>query len=150
MFLFVTQIFWVFIQTRRQDFAAARTKNHKRENIFKIQYWMYAATGGPNMKWGHIWGKGATSPRWWWPCFYCTNTGLFWCVIWVYLKSLNGSPACDCWTHTSWQVMQRDSLCRINNSSKCSNCYGPRAFGGPAVFCNKSYLSHYISDFFQS
>jgi len=24
------------------------------------------------------------------------NTGLLWCVIWVYLKSLNGSPACDC------------------------------------------------------
>ena len=33
--------------------------------------------------------------------------------------------------------------CRINNSSRCSNCYGPRAFGGPAVFCNKSYLLHY-------
>jgi len=25
-------------------------------------------------------------------------------------------------------------LCRINNSSKCSNYYGPRAFGGPADF----------------
>ena len=37
------------------------------------------------------------------------NTGLFWCAIWVYLKSLNGSPACNCWTQTSWQVMQRDS-----------------------------------------
>jgi len=34
--------------------------------------------------------------------------------------------------------------CRINNSSKCSNCYGPRAFGGPAVFCNKTCLLHYI------
>jgi len=34
MFLFVTQIFWVFIQTRRQDFAAAGTKNRKGENIF--------------------------------------------------------------------------------------------------------------------
>jgi len=34
--------------------------------------------------------------------------------------------------------------CRINNSSKCSNCYGPRVFGGPAVFCNKTYLLHYI------
>jgi len=27
----------------------------------------------------------------------------------VYFKSLNGNPACDCWTETSWQVMQRDS-----------------------------------------
>ena len=34
--------------------------------------------------------------------------------------------------------------CRINHSSKCSNCYRPRAFGGPAVFCNKFYLLHYI------
>jgi len=41
------------------------------------------------------------------------------------------------------------SQSRINNSSKCSNCYGSRDFGGPAVFCNKSYLLHYI-DLFQS
>jgi len=33
---------------------------------------------------------------------------------------------------------------QINNSSKCSNCYGPRAFGGPEVFCNESYFLHYI------
>jgi len=32
--------------------------------------------------------------------------------------------------------------CRINNSSKCSNCYGPRAFGGPAVLCVKCVLYH--------
>jgi len=32
----------------------------------------------------------------------------------------------------------------MNNSSKCSNCYGPRAFRGPAVFYNKSYLLHYM------
>jgi len=32
--------------------------------------------------------------------------------------------------------------CRMNNSSKCNNFYRPRAFGGPAVFCNKSYLLH--------
>jgi len=29
---------------------------------------------------------------------------------------------------------------RINNSSKCSNCYGPRAFGDPAVRCVKFFL----------
>ena len=43
-------------------------KNQKRGHIFKIQYWMYAATGGPNAKWagtdfkcggGHHW-----PPRW--------------------------------------------------------------------------------------
>ena len=34
--------------------------------------------------------------------------------------------------------------CRINNSSKCSNCHGPRTIGGPAVFYNKSYLLHYM------
>jgi len=27
--------------------------------------------------------------------------------------------------------------CRINNSSNCSNCYGPRAFGSTALFCVK-------------
>jgi len=44
------------------------------------------------------------------------------------------------------EEMQR----RINNSSKCSNCYGPRAFGAPVVFCNKSYSFIYLffSDFF--
>jgi len=57
MFSFVTQIIWVFIQTRRQDFAAA-TKNHKGGNIFKIQYWMYAATEGPNVTWGHMFLNG--------------------------------------------------------------------------------------------
>jgi len=34
-------------QARRQDFAAW-AENHKG----RIQYWMYAATGGPNMKLG--------------------------------------------------------------------------------------------------
>ena len=34
MFLFVTEIFWVFIQTRRQDFPAGGPKKHKRGNIF--------------------------------------------------------------------------------------------------------------------
>jgi len=36
---------------------------------------------------------------------------------------------CDfsCWDSWPWHQ------CRINNSSKCSNCYGARAFGGPAV-----------------
>jgi len=31
----VTEIFWVFIQTRRQDFAAEGTKNDKGGNTFK-------------------------------------------------------------------------------------------------------------------
>jgi len=46
-------------------------------------------------------GEGHHWSLWRWPCFFCMNTGLFWCAIWVYLKSLNGSPACDCWTQTS-------------------------------------------------
>jgi len=33
--------------------------------------------------------------------------------------------------------------CRINNSSRCSNCYWPRALEGPAVFCIKFYLLQY-------
>jgi len=42
-------------------------------------------------------------------CFFIVRIRFFWRVVWVYLKSLNGSPACDCLTQTSWQVMQRDS-----------------------------------------
>ena len=30
--------------------------------------------------------------------------------------------------------------CRINNSSKCSNCYGLRTFGDPALICVKFVL----------
>ena len=36
------------------------------------------------------------------------------------------------------------------NSSKSSNCYRPSALGGPAVFCNKSDLLHYMQDCVQS
>jgi len=46
-------------QARRQDLAAGGAKNQKegpktrREtHIFKIQYWMYVATKGLNVKWG--------------------------------------------------------------------------------------------------
>jgi len=28
-----------------------------------------------------------------------------------------------------------EGQCRIYNSSKCNNCYRPRVFGGPTVFC---------------
>jgi len=36
--------------------------------------------------------------------------------------------------------------CRINNSSKSNNCYGPRAFGGPAVLCVK-YMQGLVLEF---
>jgi len=43
-------------QARRQDLAAGGAKNRRRGrkggHIFKMQCWMYAATGGPNVKWG--------------------------------------------------------------------------------------------------
>ena len=38
---------------------------------------------------------------------------------------------------------------RINNSSKCSNCYGPHAFGGPAVLCVK-FVLYDIQGYIQS
>jgi len=59
------------LQARRQDVAAGGGKNEKegpkirREgDIFKIQYCMYAATGGPNMKWGagHQWPPAGDGP----------------------------------------------------------------------------------------
>jgi len=46
-------------QAPRQDLAAGEAKNQKEgpktrrgDQIFKIQYWMYAAIGGPNVKCG--------------------------------------------------------------------------------------------------
>jgi len=43
-----------------------RGKKQKRGLIFKIQYWMYAATEGPNVKWGghrfQMGGPGTTGP----------------------------------------------------------------------------------------
>ena len=41
--------------------------------------------------------------------FLLYHYGICWCAIWVYLKLLNGRPACDCLTQTSWQVMQQAS-----------------------------------------
>jgi len=63
------------IQARCQDLEAGGgqkqmegSKTRRGGNIFQIQCWMYAATGGPNVKWegtdfkwggGHHW-----PPRW--------------------------------------------------------------------------------------
>jgi len=58
-------------RARRQGLAAGGPKTRKRGQKpeggahFKIQYWMYAATGGPNVKWGCTdfkWGPGTTDP----------------------------------------------------------------------------------------
>jgi len=58
-------------QARRQDLAAGGVKNQegpknrRGSHIFKIQYWMYAATRGPNVKWGAPilnGGPGTTAP----------------------------------------------------------------------------------------
>jgi len=45
-------------QASRQDLAAGGAKNN-RGHFFQIQYWMYSATGRPNMEWG---GLGTTAP----------------------------------------------------------------------------------------
>ena len=51
-------------QARRQDLAAGGPKT-TRGHILKIQFWMYVATGEPNVKWG---GRAPLSPRWRHPC----------------------------------------------------------------------------------
>ena len=43
---------WLHRQARRQILVAMGAKNQKGGHIFKIQYWIYAATGEPNVKWG--------------------------------------------------------------------------------------------------
>jgi len=57
------------IQARRRDLAAGGgqkpkggSQNQKGGNILKIQYWMYAATGGPNEKWGAPISNGVRAP----------------------------------------------------------------------------------------
>jgi len=62
------------VQARRQDLVAGgpktkkRGQNQKGGHILKIQYWMYAATGRPNVKWGAPISNGGAghhlSPRW--------------------------------------------------------------------------------------
>jgi len=60
------------LQARRLDLAAGGAKNHKGGHFLKIQFWMFAATGGPNVKCvapipnggaGHHW-----PPLWRRPC----------------------------------------------------------------------------------
>jgi len=54
-------IFLAITQARRQDFATGGQRP-KRVPHFSMQYWMYAAPGRPNMKWGaHISNGGAST-----------------------------------------------------------------------------------------
>ena len=53
------------VQARRINLVAGGAKNQKGCHIFKTQYWIYAATGGPNVKWGapiSNGGPGTTGP----------------------------------------------------------------------------------------
>jgi len=74
------------VQARRQDLAAGgpkyrrRGQNQKGGHIFKIQYWMYVATGEPNVKWGAPISNGGAGhhcpPRWRRPCASVIAVGL--------------------------------------------------------------------------
>jgi len=50
-------------------------KNQRGGHIFKIQYWMYATTGGPNVKWGspisNVGARHHWPPHWRRPWCYC-------------------------------------------------------------------------------
>jgi len=39
-------------------------KNQKGVHILKIQYWIYVATGGPNVKWGAPISNGGAGHHW--------------------------------------------------------------------------------------
>jgi len=98
MFLFITEICWVFIQTRRQDFAAGGNKNYKRGKYFLKTILDVCSNRGTKYEMGAQVLNGGRAPLA--PLvmalFLLYEYGLFWCAIWVYLKSLNGSPAYDC------------------------------------------------------
>jgi len=47
--------------------SKTRRRGQKPEggrHIFKIQYWIYAATGGPNVKWGAPISNGRAGHHW--------------------------------------------------------------------------------------
>jgi len=46
-------------------------ETRRRGHIFKIQRWMYAATGGPNVKWGagHHWPPAGDGPAYVWSIY---------------------------------------------------------------------------------
>jgi len=64
--MFMKKYSQAFKQARRQDLAAGGgQKPEGGAHIFKIQYWIYVATGGPNVKWGGTdfkWGGRAPLP----------------------------------------------------------------------------------------
>jgi len=61
---------WGWNHVRRQDLAEGGAKNQREgpktrrgRHIFKMKYWIYAGTGGPNVKWRGTdfkWGAGTT------------------------------------------------------------------------------------------
>ena len=76
---------------------------------------------------------------WIWKAYLWSNNSKIKVSEWkkmLWKCSIAGSPAGyreklshNCMIDSHWIQGQ------INNSRKCSNCYGPRASGGPAVFC---------------
>jgi len=88
MFFFVIQIFWVFFQTRRQNFAAGGSQNYKGGKHFLNTILDVCSNWGARYKMATyiLNGVGTTSPPLAMALFYCTNTGLFECAIWVSLK----------------------------------------------------------------
>jgi len=58
-------------------------KNRRGGHIFKIQYWMYAATGGPNLKWWSTdfkWGAGHHRPPRWRRTWFADIACLLFCT----------------------------------------------------------------------
>jgi len=65
-------------------FSSRRGQKPEEGHILKIQYWMYAATGGPNVKWRGAdfkWGSRAPlAPRWRRPWSSVRILSVFCCV----------------------------------------------------------------------
>jgi len=52
------------INSRGGQKPEGRARNQKGGHILKIQYWMYAETGGPNEKWGSPISNGGAGHHW--------------------------------------------------------------------------------------
>jgi len=116
-----------------------RSRSLSASKVLKLWKWI-----GKAVKANLHWGEPGVARRN--PLFYCVGNPapcavgvarrnpLFYCV---------GNPA-PCAVRQLLDAPSRPpTQCRINNDSKCSNCYGPRAFGGPAVLRVKFVLYKY-------
>ena len=164
-FLSLAQIGKLYLELKqagRQNLAAGGPKTRRRGqkpegggHIFKIQYWMYAATGRPNVKWGGTdfkWGgREPLAP----PLatvlslseIYMLIKRAHWAFYWPY-ACINLS---DVWTVNllsgAWHMFRLITFCISNQArnqrGQSDNCPSPK-FSQMYVFVRYSNKLHHF------